>query len=310
MEDIIRIDSISMFHKMLQIPPPKHPLISVVDLSNLKTLEPTPEYVGLKVASSFYSITLKHLEMGSLYYGRNKIDFQDGSLFFSYPEQIGELQNPVFKKYSYNWGLFFHSDLIQGTSLASKIAKYNFFKYSTNEALHLSEDEKESISNIVNSIKSELNQPEDKHTKQVLVTAIDFLLSHCNRFYERQFTTRVNVNNNVIDQITVFLTDYISSARNLEKGLPTVIQCAEHVNLSPNYLSDLLRKETGKTTQEHIHYHLLETAKDRLLGSNNSVKQIAHSLGFEQSHYFSSLFKKKIGVTPTKFRVENSKNKI
>lgn len=302
MGDVIRIESISMFHSMLQITSPKHPLISVIDLSKLNDLEQTAKHSGLQVASSFYAITLKQLKAGSIQYGRKQLDFQEGSLFFSYPDQIGVLQNPIFEECSYNWGLFFHADLILGTPLASKIAEYTFFRYTANEALHLSEDEKESLTTIVRSIQTELVRPIDKHTKNVLVSAIDLLLNHCNRYYDRQFITREKENNSVVVALKAFLTSYFASSRLQEKGLPTALQCAEQVNLSPNYLSDLLRKQTGQTTQEHIHHHLLEIAKDRLLGSNDSVKEIAHSLGFEYSHYFSSLFKKKVGVSPSEFR--------
>ncbi len=190
MEEIIRIGSISMFHTMLQIPPPKHPLISVIDLSKLNDMEQTAEYSGLKVASSFYAITLKHLKAGSLQYGRKQIDFQEGSLFFASPDQVGILQNPVFEACKYSWGLFFHADLLHGTPLSSKISEYSFFQYVMNEALHLSEYEKNSLATIVESIQAELIHPIDKHTKSVLVSAIDLLLSHCNRCYDRQFITR------------------------------------------------------------------------------------------------------------------------
>lgn len=169
-------------------------------------------------------------------------------------------------------------------------------------SLHLSEDEKKSLSTIIDSIQKEINLPIDKYTKNVLVVAIELLLNHCIRYYDRQFVTREKFNKTVVDAIHDFLAAYFRSNRGEEEGLPTVLQCAEHVNLSPNYLSDLLRRETGKTTQEHIHFHLLEIAKDRLLGSSNSVKEIAHSLGFEYAHYFSSLFKKKVGVSPSEFR--------
>ncbi len=287
---------------MLQMPPPKHPLISVIDFSKLHHFGKNPVPEGTKVASSFYAITLKQLKTGSIQYGRKQIDFQEGSLFFSFPDQVGVLQNPVFEECRYNWGLFFHSDLILGTPLASKIAEYTFFRYAANEALHLSEDEKENLSTIVNSIQTELNLPIDKHTKNVFVSAIDLLLNHCNRYYDRQFVTRENENNTVVGAIGRFISDYFASADLAINGLPTAFQCAEHVNLSPNYLSDLLRKETGKTTQEHIHYHLLEIAKDRLLGSDASVKEIAHSLGFEYPQYFSSLFTKKVGISPSEFR--------
>lgn len=302
MSNIFRIESISQFHNLLKIPPPKHPFISVVDLSILNQLKQDPQIEEAKVASSFYSITLKHLREGSLIYGRHNIDFQEGSLFFTYPDQVGTLQNPLMEECEHSWGVFFHADLILGTPLASKMADYSFFRYSANEALHLSEDEKQSLSAIVGSIQTELNQPIDKHTKNVFISALDLLLHHCNRYYDRQFITRESRNNTIIGKIDVFLSNYFASASLTEKGLPTAAQCAEHVNLSPNYLSDLLRKETGKTTQEHIHYHLLEIAKDRLLGTNESVKVIAHSLGFEYPHYFSIIFKKKMGVSPSEFR--------
>jgi AraC-like DNA-binding protein len=302
MKDILRIESISMFHSILGLAPPKHPLISVVDLSILKNFERSTEFERLKVASAFYAITLKHLKMGSLQYGRRQIDFQEGSLFLTYPDQVGELQNPVFEECSYSWALVFHSDLIRGTSLATKIAEYNFFNYSTNEALHLSEDEKKSLTDIINTIRTELNRPIDKHTKSVFVSSVELLLSHCNRYYDRQFITRENQNKTVLGHINNFLSAYFASNDNAIKGLPTALQCAEKVNLSPNYLSDLLRKETGKTTQEHIHNYVLDIAKERLLGSDKSVKEIAHSLGFEYAQYFSSLFKKKVGVSPSEFR--------
>jgi AraC-like DNA-binding protein len=305
MSAVFKIQSISQFHNLLKMPPPKHPLISVVDLSILNQLKQEPQPVATKVASSFYSITLKHLREGSLIYGRKNIDFQEGSLFFTYPDQVGTLQNPAIEECEYSWGVFFHADLILGTPLASKMADYTFFRYAANEALHLSEDEKQSLSAIVGSIQTELHRPIDKHTKNVFVSALDLLLNHCNRYYDRQFITRESRNHTIIGKIDVFLSNYFASASLTEKGLPTAAQCAEHVNLSPNYLSDLLRKETGKTTQEHIHYHLLEIAKDRLLGTNESIKVIAHSLGFEYPHYFSNLFKKKMGVSPSEFRSLN-----
>lgn len=308
MESIIRIESISMFHSILRMSPPQHPLISVIDLSKLNNLEQTTEYSGLKVASSFYAITLKHLKTGSLQYGRKQIDFQEGSLFFSYPNQIGTIQNPVFEECSYSWGLFVHPELLYGTPLFKKISEFSFWKYNANEALHLSEAEKKSLSDIIGTIQTELNLPIDKHTKNVLLSAIDLLLSHCNRYYDRQFIIRENQNNIVVRAIDSFLTTYFGSDEFALNTLPTALQCAEFVNLSPNYLSDLLRKETGKTTQEHIHHHLLEIAKDRLLGTDESVKEIAHSLGFDYPHYFSNLFKKKVGISPTKFRNLNYNN--
>ncbi len=301
MENIFRIESISMLHEVLNEAPPKHPLLSVVNFSNIAQ-NTVASFDNVKVSSAFYSITLKKLEKGSLKYGRNQLDFQEGSVFFTSPNQVGEFEDTRFRQSTYNWGLFFHPDLIHGTPLSSKISEYSFWKYEANEALHLSEDEKQSLSTIIDSIKKEINLPIDKHTKNVLVSAIELLLNHCHRYYDRQFVTREKYNKTVVDAINDFLAAYFRSNLVEEQGLPTVLQCAEHVNLSPNYLSDLLRKETGKTTQEHIHYQLLEIAKDKLLGSADSVKEIAYSLGFEYPHYFSNLFKKKIGMSPTDYR--------
>jgi AraC-like DNA-binding protein len=301
MENIFRIESISMLHDVMKKPPPNHPLISMIDFSNINQNTITT-MDNIKVATSFYSITLKQLKKGSLKYGRNQLDFQEGSLFFTSPNQIVVSENPHFDESRYSWGLFFHPDLLYGTPLFTKIGEYSFWKYDVNEALHLSEDEKQSLSTIIATIQTELNLPIDKHTKNVFLSAIDFLLSHCNRYYDRQFILREHQNKTIVEAINKFLSKYFDSSDPIKHRLPTASQCAEHVNLSPNYLSDLLRKETGKTTQEHIHYHLLEIAKDRLLGSDDSVKEIAHSLGFEYPHYFSILFKKKTGVSPSEFR--------
>lgn len=301
MENIFRIESISMLHDVLRISPPKHPLISIINFSTLDQ-EVMASSNNIKVASAFYSITLKQLKKGSIKYGRNRLDFQEGSLFFSSPDQIGTFENPVFNESVYNWGLFFHPDLLHGTPLFSKISEYFFWNYNANEALHLSEDEKQSLSNVIDSIKNEINLPIDKHTKNVLVSGIELLLNHCARYYDRQFVTREKYNKTIVDAINDFLSAYFRSNLIEEQGLPTVLQCAEQVNFSANYLSDLLRKETGKSTQDHIHHHLLEIAKDQLIGTNKSVKEIAQSLGFEYAHYFSSLFKKKVGVSPSEFR--------
>ncbi len=301
MEDIFRIESISMLHDVMKEPPPKHPLISVIDFSNINQNTITT-MDNIKVATSFYNISLKQLKKGSFRYGRSRLDFQEGSLFFVSPNQIAVSENPHFDEASYSWGLFFHPDLLYGTPLFTKIGEYSFWKYDVNEALHLSEDEKQSLSTIIATIQTELNLPIDKHTKNVFLSAIDLLLSHCNRYYDRQFILRENQNKTIVGKIDNYLSDYFSSDQLEANGLPTALQCAKHVNLSPNYLSDLLRKETGKTTQEHIHHLLLEIAKDRLLGSDDSIKEIAYSLGFGHSHYFSSLFKKKVGVSPTEFR--------
>lgn len=301
MESIFKIESISMLHDMLHESPPKHPLISIIDFSKVQpeTLEP---YHNIKISSVFYTITVKQLEKGSLIYGRNHLDFEVSSLFFSSPNQIVEFKDIEFNVVKKNWGLIFNPELIHGSALFSKIVDYSFWKYESNEALHLSEDENNNLHQIINSIDKEINRPIDKYTNDVLISHIDLLLNHCNRYYDRQFITRKKLNKSIVDSIHQYLKEYFKSNNLKEKGLPTVIECADYVNLSPNYLSDLLRKETGLTTQDHIHYQLLEVAKNRLLSTQSSIKEIAHSLGFEYPHYFANLFKKKTGMSPSDFR--------
>lgn len=303
MDGIINIDSIGLLNEFLQQDKSKHPLISIVDFSRVDFRKQTTILEKTKFSTSFYSILLKELNTGSLKYGREYYDFQDGSLFFMSPNQVFSLET---KGCIYGWGLYFHPDLIKGSALAAGISNYSFFNYHVNEALHLSEDEKDTLFNVVKGIQTELNRPIDNFSKSVIISGIELLLNHCMRFYDRQFITRAAANKPVVELIEQFLVSYFQSDLPLEKGLPTVSQCAEKVNLSNNYLTDLLRKETGKNTQEHIHYYLIEEAKTRLLGSNEkSISEIAFELGFEYPQYFAKLFKKKVGATPIEYRNMN-----
>ncbi len=300
MSNILRLESISELNKSLNQDKPKHPLISIVDFSKIKFQELENTEVK-KVTYNFYSIILKNLVPGSLRYGRNIYDFQDGSLFFMAPDQVWALENLNIQDV-YGWGLCFHPNLIRGTSLNSKMKEYTFFNYKLNEALHLSDEEKLTLSDIIASINKELNRPIDKHSKAVIVSSIELLLNHCSRYYDRQFITRSEVNKDVIAKIEEYLTNYFKSEKQQTSGIPTVKQCADEVHLSPNYLCNLLRKETGKSTQEHIHYYVLELAKNKLLSTKIPVNKIAYDLGFEYPQYFSKLFKKKTGVTPAEYR--------
>lgn len=305
MSDIFRIKNISTLNEVLNQEKPKHPLISIADFSKIdfkKTFKADKESM---FATDFYIILLKNLVPGSLKYGRNYYDFQDGSLFFISPNQVFTIEDPDNKEEVYGWGLFFHPDLIRSTSLNSKMKEYTFFSYALNEALHLSDKEKNMLGQIIESIDQELNRSIDKHSKAVIVSTIELLLNHCMRYYDRQFITRTEANKDVITIFEDFLTSYFNSDKPQTIGLPNVKLCADEVSLSPNYLSDLLKKETGKSTQDHIHYHVLELAKDKLLSSSASVSEIAYNLGFEYPQYFSKLFKSKIGMSPAKFRNVN-----
>lgn len=301
MENIIKFENISAFIELLNQPKLKHPLIGIVDFSKVDFNSIISER-NAKIEFSFYTVLQKNLAPGSIKYGRNYYDFQDGSLFFISPNQVITIEDPTQTNEIYGWGLFFHPDLIRRTSLQKKIKEYTFFNYSVNEALHLSDEEKSMLRAIISSMEFELDRPIDKHSKAVISSSIELLLNHCMRYYDRQFITRSEVNNDVVTEIENFLLSYFGTDLPQLHGLPTVKQCAEQVNLSSNYLTDLLKKETGKSTQEHIHFQVMEIAKDRLLSSNDTVGEIAYNLGFEYPQYFSKMFKKNVGVSPAEYR--------
>ncbi len=304
MENIFKVENISLLNEVLGQEPPKHPMISIIDFSKVD-FNSLGDLSKQKATTAFYSIILKQLKKGSIKYGRQHLDFQNGSLFFTAPNQLVNIETPELSECKYNWGIFFHSDLILSSTLYNKMADYTFFNYGANEVLHVSEDEKQSLTEILETLKKEINRPIDKHTKKVLSSNLELILNHCERYYDRQFITREEVNKHVVTILNKYLSDYFTSELPQVNGLPTVKDCAKKVHLSPNYLSDLLKKETGKSTQDFIHYHVLRVAKNRLLNSDNPISQIAFSLGFEYPQYFGKLFKNKVGVSPSEFRNMN-----
>ena len=203
------------------------------------------------------------------------------------------------------WSLVFHPDIIRKSEFSSKINKYSFFQYDSNEALHLSEKERSSIEDLLEKIVDEYSQKLDRHTQSLIVSNIELFLDYCLRFYDRQFYSRTNLNNDTISKFERLLINYYQFDEAHQKGIPSVKYCAKQLNLSPNYLSDLLKRETGKTTLEHIHYFLIEKAKTSLLNSSDTVSGIAYSLGFEYPQHFSNLFKSKTGLSPKEFRYLN-----
>lgn len=200
------------------------------------------------------------------------------------------------------WGLFFHPDLIRSTTLNDKIKSYSFFHYEVSEALHLSDKEKNILFECIQKIQIELQENIDVHSQYIIVSTIELLLNYCSRFYGRQMITRSYANKSTISQIETILTEYFAKTKVEEQGLPTVKFLADMVHLSPSYLSDLLKKETGKNAQEHIHYYLIEEAKSLLLNSDKNISEIAFNLGFEYPQYFNKLFKQKTGKTPMEYR--------
>lgn len=292
----IDLQSVSDLHKLVKYAPPKHPLVSVIDHADFYARRPKTEGA---YRFGFYTISCKKFD-GLLKYGKGYYDFTEGSLLFTAPGQVIAPGPDV--TVDEGWALFFHPDLIHGTDLGKKIHQYSFFNYEANEALHISEEEKMVIKDCVAKIEREYSQNIDKHTQGLIVSNIELLLNYCSRFYDRQFYTRAKVNSDVVQQFEKILKDYFSQSNLIEKGLPNVKYFASQLNLSPNYLSDLLSKFTGKTTQEHIHLELIDKAKTLLWGTNDSVSEIAYGLGFEHPSHFTKIFKSKTGKSPSEYR--------
>ena len=282
-------------------PKPKHPLISIIDASELVILE---EQLGVKVSNDFYMISLKDRNCGAEY-GKNSFDFDEGVLVFTGPKQTKTFHEPIAKGDIEGWMLYFHPDLIRGTGLGSTIDEYSFFDYEVFEALHLSDEEEKVIEDCVAKIKSEYEQRIDNHSQRVIVSNLELLLNYCLRFYERQFNTRKVQNSGVVAEFEKELKRYFKEEIHLQSGIPSADYFAEKANLSLHYFSDLVKKETSRTPKDQINEYVIEKAKDKLLGTNNAVSEIAYELGFNYPHYFNRVFKSKTGKTPMEYRNMN-----
>ncbi len=298
-ERIVDIKTISGLHEMYACEKPKHPLVTVIRYS-----EVTRDHFDgeLFYCTPFYAIGCKRFK-GSMKYGKSWYDFDEGTLMFTAPGQV--ISSSPDLEIEDGWGLFFHPDLINHTELGKKILNYSFFHYSANEALHISEDESQLLKDCIKKIEREYTQNIDKHTSNVIVSNIDLLLNYCDRFYDRQFITRAKVNLDIIQQFESLLLGYFAQETLIETGLPNVKYFANRLHLSPNYLSDLLNKHTGKSTLEFIHLQLVEKAKMLLLGTNKHIAEIAYELGFEHPSHFTKIFKAKTGKSPKEFRTLN-----
>lgn len=300
MQDILNIKSITGLHQYLGIEEPKHPLISLLQLKEVLN---TFHLKYFKYTLGLYQISLKgNCPFVVLNYGRNPYDFEEATMLFTAPNQVLEYRKDTFAKMSNGWALFFHPDLIRKSELGKKIDQYSFFDYSVNEALHLSEDEKKTVTEITQKIKKEYDTNIDQHSQMLIVSNLELLLNYCTRFYDRQFFTRTSFNKNIVTQFEGLLKQYYQSDKPIKIGFPTVQYCGDTMNISPKYLSDLLRKETGRNTQDHIHQFIIEKAKTILLNSNKTISEIAYELGFKYPQYFSKIFKKKTKMSPNEFR--------
>ncbi|MEZ4776611.1 MAG: helix-turn-helix domain-containing protein [Bacteroidia bacterium] len=303
MKDLQLIQTVTEAHMILGVKKPKHPLVSVIPQNELHHI---PQEIGFRVRVDLFQIWMKEGVECEIGYGRNSYDFGEGTLAFMKAGQVlthtGVPNNTQNGK---GWLLLFHPDLIRKSELGKKIHTYTFFDYEVSEALHVSEEERKSLTEIVKKIEKELSLNLDKHSQGLIVSNIELLLNYCARYYDRQFYTRSNLNQDLASKFENLLRDYYNSQKPAESGLPTVKYCGEQMNMSSHYLSDLLKKETGRNAQEHIHHFVIDKAKTMLLGSTEPVSQIAYGLGFEYPQHFTKLFKAKTGMSPVEYKSLN-----
>ena len=294
---IYRIKTISEFHHFRELHKPAHPLVSVYNFADIKRLhEDEPKSIML----DFYSIALKRVN-AKMKYGQQEYDFDEGTMFFIAPGQVFSIESNIDLEHS-GWALMIHPDFLWNTPLAHKIKQFEYFSYSVHEALFLSEKEESMIVSIMRNIEQEYQANIDKFSQDVIIAQIELLLTYADRFYHRQFLTRKITNHKILNRVEYILDDYFNSSNLTQTGLPTVQYIAETLNVSPNYLSSLLKILTGQTTQQHIHERVIEKAKEQLSTSNLTISEIAYELGFEHPQSFSKLFKTKTSLSPLEFR--------
>lgn len=291
-----KFKSLSDFHRVFGQAMPFHPMVSLVDLGSTRLLA---DESFKSFTTDFFQIIYKPDMRGKVRYGQNHYDFAEGGLIFSAPNQI--LETPPRGKKS-GFVLSIHPDFLLSFPLSGKIKKYGFFSYATNEALHLSEQEKGTILSIFKIIDDELKGRIDTLSHEVIISQLELLLNYCNRFYKRQFITRQAVNNDLLVKMERILDAFFNDTESLGKALPTVQYLADQLNTSPGYLSDMLRSLTGQNAQQHIHGKLIEKAKEKLSTTESSISEIAYRLGFEHPQSFSKFFRAKTNVSPSEFR--------
>ena len=292
------IQSIGELHQLLELPKPKYPLISVIDFSKIKCYD---DQKLEAVTYGFYCIAIKHNFKGKMRYGQQYYDFDEGIMSFFAPNQV------VITEIRDDWDLdglwlVIQPDFLLGFPLVKDIKKFGFFSYEVNEALHLSEDEESTINELLMTITKESEVPTDSFSQQIIIKQIELLLNYCDRFYHHQFLTRYQANTNFLVNFEKLLEEYFDNDLTEAEGIPKVSYFSEKLNLSQNYLSDLLRTITGQSTQQHIQQKLIECAKELLVNSELKVSQIAYHLGFEHPQSFHKLFKNKTQTSPIEYR--------
>ena len=276
-----------------------HPLVTVLDQSKSKPI------LATRYFSELYVIFLKDVKCEEFQYGRNQYDYQEETLIFVAPGQVFGFAEKEKMLQPRGWVLSFHPDLIHGTSLGRQIKNYGFFSYDVNEALHVSNQERQLVLECFKKIRYELKREIDKHSKTLIVSNIELVLNYCVRFYDRQFITRDNLHKDVFTKLEGLIDEYFQSAKPQTLGLPSVSYCAEQLNLSAKYFGDLVKKETGKTAQEYIQEKLIDVAKERICDDSKSISEVAYEMGFKYPSHFTRLFKQRVGQSPNDYRSMN-----
>jgi AraC-like DNA-binding protein len=295
------VESIHQIHTMLGYPPPKHPLITVIEKSDIVIPQSA---IGVMVTLGVYMIGIKDRQHG-IKYGRKAIDYTEGPVIFMSPGQAVTAEENVDTEGSSGWLMFFHPDLIRGTHLGTIIDKYAFFSYHVYEALHISEDELITLNSCMSGIRHEFSQRIDQYSKNVITSGLELLLNHCQRFYDRQFSTGIAQSKDVVAQFEQELKSYYRLRNGQASSTPSIEQFAQSANLSKHYFSDLIKKETGRPPKDHINDFIVDQAKWQLISTEKPIGDIAHSLGFNYPHYFTRLFKSKTGMLPLAYRNQN-----
>ncbi len=298
METMIRFESVGQYNAFNNNET-RHPLVSVVDLSKADPRQGSRMYFGL------YTVFLKEVKCGDLIYGRHLYDYQEGTLVFMAPGQVAGVTSTGETYQPKGYALAFHPDLIHGTALGRHVQDYSFFGYQSNEALHLSERERQIVLDCFAKIDYELQQSIDKHSKKLIVANIELFLDYCMRFYDRQFITRDHIHQGILERLDGLLNRYFQSDAPLTNGVPSVAYCADRLSLSANYFGDLVKKETGQSAHDYIQAKVIDLAKEKIFDRSKTVNEIAYELGFRYPQHFSRVFKQRVGQSPNEYRSLN-----
>ncbi len=300
MSSPVHIKTITDYHSLVNLPKPEHPLVSVIRFEDIRY---TPKQSHDAIVNGFYSIALKKNFRAKLRYGQQKVDFDEGVMLFVAPKQLISVENPVDTEVKHEgWLLLLDPDLLGKSGLASKIRQYEYFSYNVNEALHLSDKEEATIVAIMKNIKEEYQTRADHFSQEVIIAQLELLFTYSERFYQRQFISRKVTSHHVVNELEILLRAYFESDRLQTKGMPSVTDLADALHLSPNYLSHLLKTQTGQSTKQFIIDKVIELAKEKLSTTGLSMNEIAYALGFDYPQSFSKLFKSKTNMSPMEFR--------